>query len=121
MTSLWTRTADPVQSQPWDGRRPDVVIVGAGITGLSTALLLARAGRDVAVVDAGEVAHLASGSNTGKLSLLQGSVLSTLRAHHPASLVRAYVDANRDGAQWLTAFATEAGVPFTRRTAYSYA
>ena len=35
--------------------------------------------------------------------------------------MRAYVDANRDGAEWLTAFADEAGVTYTRRVAYSYA
>ncbi len=98
-----------------------MIVVGAGITGLSTALMLTRAGRQVVVLEAGEVGNLATGANTGKLSLLQGSVLSTLRRHHPASLVRAYVDANRDGAAWLTAFADEAGVSYSRRTAYSYA
>ena len=103
------------------GQHRDVVVVGAGITGLSTALMLVRNGLDVAVVEAGEVGNLATGGNTGKLSLLQGKVLSTLRRHHPPSLVRAYVDANRDGAQWLTAIADEAGVRYTRRTAYSYA
>ena len=35
--------------------------------------------------------------------------------------MRAYVDANRAGADWLTDFAESAGVPFTRSTAYSYA
>jgi glycine/D-amino acid oxidase-like deaminating enzyme/nitrite reductase/ring-hydroxylating ferredoxin subunit len=80
-----------------------------------------RAGLEVAVLDAGDVGNLATGSNTGKLSLLQGKVLSTLRRHHPAALVRAYVDSNRDGADWLTAFADEAGVPYTRRIAYTYA
>ncbi|MET0861750.1 MAG: FAD-dependent oxidoreductase, partial [Microbacterium sp.] len=98
-----------------------MIVVGAGITGLSTALMLARGGMDVAVVEAGEVGELATGANTGKVSLLQGKVLSTLRRHHPAALVRAYVEANRDGAAWLTAFADEAGVPYTRRVAYSYA
>ncbi|WP_109210992.1 MULTISPECIES: FAD-dependent oxidoreductase [Microbacterium] len=122
MTPIWKREAESVEGTPFEpGRRRDVIVVGAGLTGLSTALMLAREGRDVAVIEAGEVGQLASGSNTGKLSLLQGSVLSTLRRHHPARLARAYVEANRDGAQWLTGIADELGVPYSRRTAYSYA
>jgi glycine/D-amino acid oxidase-like deaminating enzyme/nitrite reductase/ring-hydroxylating ferredoxin subunit len=122
MNSLWKLGSRTVAATPFEpGRHRDVLVVGAGITGLSTALMLAREGLDVAVVEAGEVAELATGSNTGKLSLLQGSVLSTLRRHHPATLVRAYVDANRDGAEWLIAFADDARVPYTRRVAYSYA
>lgn len=126
MDALWPRPAsldaDALQGRPFEaGAKHDVVVVGAGITGLCTALMLQRDGIDVAVVEAEQVAHLATGSNTGKLSLLQGCVLSNLRRHHPASLVRAYVDANRDGAEWLTSFAAEAGVPTTRRIAYSYA
>ena len=110
----------PAISVPFEPGRHDVVIVGAGITGLATGLMLATEGCDVAIVEAGEIAELATGSNTGKVSLLQGSTLSTLRRHHPASLVRAYVDANRSGAQWLADFAADAGVALTRRTAYSY-
>ena len=123
MTSLWKLDPPPVVvgTPLVSGARHDVIIVGAGITGLSTAVLLAGVGMDVAVIEAGEVGELASGGNTGKLSLLQGSVLSTLRRHHPASLVRAYVDANRDGMEWMLRFADSAGVPYTRRTAYSYA
>ncbi|MET0780120.1 MAG: FAD-dependent oxidoreductase [Microbacterium sp.] len=122
MTSLWRADGAAVAGTPFEPGQPhDVIVVGAGITGLSTALMLVRAGLDVAVLEAGEIGNLATGGNTGKLSLLQGTVLSTLRRHHPASLVRAYVDANRDGAEWLTSFADDAGVPYTRRTAYTYA
>ncbi|WP_248148875.1 FAD-dependent oxidoreductase [Microbacterium aoyamense] len=122
MTSLWKNAMSSVPSTPFEpGTRCDVAIVGAGITGLATGLELARAGLRVVILEAGEVAQLATGSNTGKLSLLQGRVLSTLRAHHPASLVQAYVDANRSGMEWLVRFAEEAGIPYTRSTAYSYA
>jgi hypothetical protein len=122
MPPLWKLDrATPSLSVPFAPGRHEVVIVGAGITGLSTGLMLATLGRDVAIVEAGEIAELATGSNTGKVSLLQGSTLSTLRRHHPASLVRAYVDANRAGAEWLTAFARDAGVSTTTPTAYSYA
>jgi glycine/D-amino acid oxidase-like deaminating enzyme/nitrite reductase/ring-hydroxylating ferredoxin subunit len=123
MTSLWKSDRHPPESDvPLEpGTHHDVVIVGAGITGLVTGLRLAREGRDVAILESGGIAQLASGANTGKVSLLQGSVLSTLRRHHPASLVRAYVDANRAGMEWLRAFADEAGVPTTTQTAYSYA
>lgn len=48
-------------------RRADVIIVGAGYTGLSAALELAQAGYDVAVVEAGSVGHGASGRNGGHL------------------------------------------------------
>lgn len=124
MHPLWkTRTSEAPRhaADPLPTDRPDVVIAGAGMTGLTTALLLARAGRQVAVIEAGDVGELASGGNTGKVSLLQGSVLGSLRRHHPPSLVRAYVEANADGAAWVRAFAEAEGVPHTIRTAISYA
>ena len=48
--------------------RTDVAVIGAGITGLSAALHLARAGRDVVVLDRGDAWGEASGANAGTLS-----------------------------------------------------
>jgi glycine/D-amino acid oxidase-like deaminating enzyme len=122
MKPLWKLDRTPPTGTPFDpGARHDVIIVGAGLTGLTTAVMLTRAGLDVAVIDAGEVAELATGGNTGKLSLLQGKRLAEIRRHHPASLVQAYVEANRDGMDWLVAFADHAGVSYERRTDHSYA
>ncbi|MGM7679224.1 FAD-dependent oxidoreductase [Microbacterium sp. A94] len=122
MTPLWKVSPTAPPRSPFEpGVHHDVIVVGAGLTGLATAVMLAREGLDVAVVDSGEVAELASGGNTGKVSLLQGLTLANIRRHHPAALVRAYVDANRAGMQWLTDFADTAGVPYARRTDHSYA
>ncbi|WP_309103006.1 FAD-dependent oxidoreductase [Microbacterium sp.] len=122
MKPLWKSTATLASGSPFEpGAKHDVAVVGAGLTGLTTAVMLARAGLDVAVIEAGEVAELATGGNTGKLSLLQGKRLAEIRRHHSPELVRAYVDANRDGMDWLTSFADGAGVPYSRRTDHSYA
>lgn len=122
MTSLWRTDRTTPAGSPFDaGAKHDVIVVGAGITGLTTAVMLMDRGFDVAVVEAGGVAELATGANTGKLSLLQGGRLAAIRRQHPASLLRAYVDANRAGMDWFLAFADAAGVPFTRRTDHSYA
>lgn len=122
MRSLWKQPTYTPTTHPFEpGAAHEIVIVGAGLTGLATGYELVRAGHDVAIVERGGIGELTSGSNTGKVSLLQGTTLSTMRSGHPAGLVRAYVDANRDGFDWMVRTADELGVPLTERTAYTYA
>jgi glycine/D-amino acid oxidase-like deaminating enzyme len=67
-TPYWWDSAPRPQSlsaQP--PAKADVVIVGSGITGLSAALTLARAGRDVVIAEAGEPGFGASSRATGAL------------------------------------------------------
>ncbi|WP_153397667.1 FAD-dependent oxidoreductase [Ornithinicoccus halotolerans] len=132
MSSLWldTRgTATPTDS--WEEVIPrtgvlEVVVVGAGLTGLACALQLARAGRRVTVLEARQVGALATGHTTAKLSLLQGSVLSQVRARAGAERLAGYVAAHRAGQEWLAAeLASEAdgsGTPLLeQRDALTYA
>ena len=68
-TSAWTVAAEPVPAtRPLEGdRRADVVVVGAGYTGLSAALHLAERGAEVVVLDAAEPGWGASGRNGGQI------------------------------------------------------
>lgn len=61
--SLWAATANsPPATRPLEGeRRADVVIVGAGYTGLSCAVHLADAGRETVVLEARGIGHGGSG------------------------------------------------------------
>jgi glycine/D-amino acid oxidase-like deaminating enzyme/nitrite reductase/ring-hydroxylating ferredoxin subunit len=99
----------------------DVVVVGAGITGLTTALLLARAGLEVAVLEARHVGAGTTGGSTAKVSLLQGTHLSRIARRHPTQVVRDYVSANAEGQAWLARFCEDHQVPAQRRPAYTYA
>jgi glycine/D-amino acid oxidase-like deaminating enzyme/nitrite reductase/ring-hydroxylating ferredoxin subunit len=122
MRSLWldrvvTPSSDPL---PEDSGVDDLV-VGAGLTGLTTALLLARAGRRVAVVEARHVGAVATGNTTAKLSLLQGTKLSRMLRLQSQDVVEAYVGANLEGQQWLLRFCSDHDVPVQTRDAITYA
>ncbi|RFA09540.1 FAD-dependent oxidoreductase [Subtercola boreus] len=127
MTSLWLASrsesdAPGIATDPFEpGARYDEVIVGAGLTGLVTALLFARAGRRVAVLESRSIGAVATGRSTAKLSLLQGSQLQKIKAHTYQAIVQAYVDANTAGQQWMLDYASTRGVPVQRRDAVSYA
>lgn len=53
--------------QDSDSLETDVLVIGAGILGVATAYFLARAGREVLLVDRGEANGQASGLNAGSL------------------------------------------------------
>ncbi|MGQ1795647.1 FAD-dependent oxidoreductase [Kocuria oceani] len=124
MKSVWLDTYE-VPSAASDefvpGAHYDTVVAGAGLTGLTTAVLLARAGQRVAVLEARSVGAVTTGNTTAKLSLLQGTTLSQIRRHQSDKVLRAYVEGNREGQSWLVRYLEERGVPFQRRAAYTYA
>ena len=67
--SLWSATAAPLTPFPAlrETVRAQVAVIGAGYTGLSAALHLGAAGRDVVVLDAMELGEGASGRNGGQV------------------------------------------------------
>nr|WP_246280409.1 FAD-dependent oxidoreductase [Nocardioides daedukensis] len=118
---MWLDRARPIASDPLPESGVDDLVVGAGITGLTTALLLARAGRRVAVVEARYVGAVATGNTSAKLSLLQGTKLSTLLQHQSHDVAAAYLDSNREGQQWLLRFCRDHEVPVQSRAAVTFA
>ncbi len=66
--AVWSSTSFPASYPALTGdKSADVVIVGAGITGLSTAYHLLKAGKRVVILEQLEVGHGTTGSSTGNL------------------------------------------------------
>ena len=90
--SLWL-DPDPTPTRyppPEAERSFDVIVLGAGITGLTTALLLKRGGLRVAVVEALRVASGVTGHNTAKVTALQSTMLTRMASARGAEVAKAY-------------------------------
>ena len=125
MTSLWLadRADQPLPVNPLDDgvRFADVAVVGAGLTGLITAVLLARAGKNVLVLEAHFAGAGATGNTTAKISLLQGTKLSKIVGKHGPKVAEQYVQGNREGQEWLVQHCEAHGIAVQREDAYTYA
>ncbi|GEK80094.1 FAD-dependent oxidoreductase [Agrococcus baldri] len=121
MSSLWQATGPTIGFDEAAPRRPDVLVVGAGITGLATAALLARRGATVVVLEAREVGAVATGNTTAKLSLLQGDRLHRILALAAPEAAQAFVDGSLEGQRRLLELLEERGEAAQLLPAVSYA
>ncbi|WP_086559172.1 FAD-dependent oxidoreductase [Streptomyces africanus] len=123
-SSYWMETAP-------DGRHPaltedldvDVAVIGAGIAGLSTAWELTRAGRSVAVLEAGQVAAGVTGHTTAKVTALHTLVYDKLRRTRGPEGARLYARSQAEAIERAAGIAGELRIDcdWETRSAYTYA
>lgn len=122
--SVWLTTAPPVPFGSLEGqqRRVDVAVIGGGITGLTTALLLQRAGCTVAVIDRHRIASGTTGFTTAKVSALHGLAYAKLLARHGEEKTRVYAEANLAAIEQIAALVDDLQIDcdFERQPAYTY-
>nr|WP_245841051.1 FAD-binding oxidoreductase [Puniceibacterium sediminis] len=84
--------------------KTDVLIVGSGYTGLNAALQVARAGRSVLVLDAGDAGFGCSTRNGGQISTSVKPSLGKLTAKFGAEKARAIRQEGENALEWLDGF-----------------
>lgn len=102
--SHWVRSAperDRYQPLNGDDLRVDVAIVGGGLIGITTALLLQRAGRSVAVLDAGWFGRQVTGGSTAKITSQHGLIYGYLAERFGDNAAATYARSNEAGLEWI--------------------
>ena len=121
--SLWVGTSEVTRFHELHGDLiADVVVVGGGIAGLTTAALLKADGARVVVIEAGRVAAGVTGYTTAKLTVLHGLIFDDLAQAFGDEAARKYADANLAGMATVAELAVRHGIEcdLERRPAYTY-
>ena len=97
-TSYWVETAPPPTfTELAADVSTDVCVIGGGIVGITTAVLLKRAGKRVILVEQDGVVRGTTGYTTAKVTSGHSVIYSELEKKHSAETARAYADANEAG------------------------
>nr|WP_094094526.1 FAD-dependent oxidoreductase [Paenibacillus physcomitrellae] len=109
--SLWERTTEFPRFPRLQGEaNADVVVVGGGITGLTTAYLLMKEGLQVALVEMGSLLHGTTGHTTAKITAQHGLIYDQLIDHFGEEKARLYYEANEEAVHFMQSFAKEHGI-----------
>ena len=123
-TSVWVDTGPEQPERPRleASVDADVAVIGGGIVGITTALLLREAGARVVLLEANRLAHGVSGHTTAKVSSQHGLIYDRLRSEFGATSARTYGEANEAALRWMADRVEQDGIDcdFRRRASYAY-
>ena len=122
--SLWEGTANTAQFPKLTGELDaDVAVIGGGITGITAAQLLARAGKRVVVLEALQVGKGTTGYSTGNLHTIVDDYLYKIRNKWGDETIRAVVRSRQETIDFLERTVAEHAIDcgFARRPHYLFA
>ncbi|MBV9209511.1 MAG: FAD-dependent oxidoreductase [Acidobacteria bacterium] len=121
--SLWIATTPETNYDALhQGVTVDVAVIGGGIAGITSALLLKRDGARVAVIEAGRVVKSVTGNTTAKVTSLHNLIYDHLIKQFGLEGAQAYANAQQAAIEKVAALANDYGIDcdFTRTDAYTY-
>lgn len=122
--SLWRDTTElPAFPRLAEDHSTDVAVVGGGITGITTAYLLTKAGYKVTLLEAGELLSGTTGFTSAKITAQHSMIYQDLVKHFGLEKARLYFQANSEAMEWMinTTQELKLSCGMQREHAYLYA
>lgn len=122
--SYWRENINlPTFSALEEDIKADVVIVGAGLTGITTAYLLAKEGKHVVLIEADDVLNGTTGHTTAKITAQHGVIYDELIKNAGKNTARLYYEANKEALEFMTNTIStlEIDCDYQKQDAYVYA
>ncbi|MCM3588213.1 FAD-dependent oxidoreductase [Mesobacillus maritimus] len=100
----------------------EVAVIGGGMTGITSAYLLAKEGKKVALIEAGRVLTGTTGHTTAKVTAQHGIIYDELISHFGKEKTQAYYQANNEALQFIKNLVKEQQIDcdFSEQDAYIY-
>ena len=121
--SCWTATAPKTAYPKLAGSHAaEVVVVGAGIVGITAAYLLSEAGLSVALLEARRIGRQVTGRSTAKITTQHSLIYRHLIETFDLETAQRYADANRLGMNQIRQWVEQLGIAcaFEAKDAYVY-
>jgi len=101
----------------------DVAIIGGGIVGITSALLLKQAGLSVALIEAGRILHGVSGQTTAKVTSQHHLIYDRLISDFGEDQALQYAESNQAAIEQIASLVSSQNIDcdFLRKPAYIYA
>lgn len=93
--SIWFFDSKNTKVYSTDRKKAEIIVIGAGLTGLLTAWQLCQEGRDVLVLEAREIGSGTSGYTTGKITSQHSIIYQNLIDDFGYDKAKLYADSNQ--------------------------
>ena len=116
----YNKTKIPKKELP---RRTDILIIGGGITGISTAYMLKDLDQKITILDANEVGSGVTAYTTAKVSILHDTLYSDLTKYHGKEKTFLYLESQKEAAELIEKIIKKERIAcnYKKEDAYIYA